>query len=297
MPRSARLARLAAAAALGLALCACSTGPVAAVRVSQSASSTASTSTPATTTPATTTPPSPTAPPATTARATPSSATATAARTSAARTTPRVPAAADALPLGYATGSATQVITVTAPSASSIQATVQAWTRSAGGWTRVGPAVPAFLGSDGMSTHASESWSATPIGSFTLTQAFGHDANPGTGLPYFQTDDADWWISQAGPLYNTHQRCAGSCPFAQGAPNEHLARELPFYDYAVVIDYNTTDAPGGVRPGAGSAIFLHVHPPGSGPTAGCVAVPEDQMIRLLRWLTPAAHPRILIGTA
>jgi L,D-peptidoglycan transpeptidase YkuD (ErfK/YbiS/YcfS/YnhG family) len=172
---------------------------------------------------------------------------------------------------------------------------LQRWSRGAQGWQRVGAPVPANLGSDGMTTHPSESLSATPEGSFTLRQAFGHDPNPGTTLPYLQTNPDDWWISQPGPLYNTHQRCASNCPFRQGDPNEHLYFETPFYDYAVVIDYNTVNAPGGVRQGAGSAFFLHVS--NGTPTAGCVSVPMADLVQIMRWLSPARHPRILIGLA
>jgi L,D-peptidoglycan transpeptidase YkuD (ErfK/YbiS/YcfS/YnhG family) len=200
-----------------------------------------------------------------------------------------------ALPLRFATGGAREVITVVAPAASSTRGTLQAWRKITGGWRRVGPSAPAWLGSDGLSAHPSESLSATPIGSFTLTRAFGAEPDPGTSLPYVRTTPADWWISQAGPLYNTRQRCASSCSFAQGDPNEHLYYERPYYDYAVVIDYNTPNAPGGVRQGAGSAFFLHVTV--GEPTAGCVSVPRDDLVRILRWLRPAAAPRILIGVA
>ena len=114
--------------------------------------------------------------------------------------------------------------------------------------------MPAWLGADGMTPHPSEQLSAAPMGSFTLTQAFGHDPIPGTALPYVQTDPADWWISQPGPLYNTMQHCSSGCAFTQGDPNEHLYYETPYYNYAVVIDYNREP----VRQGAGSAFFLHV---------------------------------------
>ena len=97
----------------------------------------------------------------------------------------------------------------------------------------------------------------------------------------------------AGPLYNTRQHCSSACPFTLGAPNEPLYATMPYYRYAVVIDYNTGNAPGGVRAGAGSAFFLHVSV--GQPTEGCVAVAEDQLVRLLRWLIPAQHPRILLG--
>ncbi len=147
----------------------------------------------------------------------------------------------------------------------------------------------AHVGADGVTAQPSETKSATPIGSFTLTQAFGALSNPGTPLPYFRTDLSDWWISESGRLYNTHQHCSSGCAFTQGDPNEHLRTITPQYNYAVVIDYNRFP----VRAGAGSAFFLHVTD-GSA-TAGCVAVPQDTLVTLMRWLTPAAHPRILIG--
>ena len=189
-----------------------------------------------------------------------------------------------------------RVITVAASSYRSTTATLQAWVAApGGGWLKHGSAILAHVGADGLSTAPSESRSATPVGSFTLTQAFGAYADPGTALPYFRTNSADWWISQSGPLYNTHQHCGSGCGFTRGDPNEHLAYELPYYRYAVVIDYNTRNAPGGVRRGAGSAFFLHVTDGRA--TAGCVAIPQSNLVSIMRWLTPSAHPRILIGVA
>jgi L,D-peptidoglycan transpeptidase YkuD (ErfK/YbiS/YcfS/YnhG family) len=199
------------------------------------------------------------------------------------------------LPLPFTTGNARQVITAVTPSTSSTEGTLQAWRKVPGGWQRSGAAIHAWFGSAGLTAHPNESLSATPIGSFTLTRAFGREADPGTTLPYTQTTPADWWISQSGQLYNTMQSCSGQCSFAQGDPNEHLYTTVPYYDYAVVIDYNTRNAPGGVHQGAGSAFFLHVTV--GAPTQGCISIPQDQLVRLLRWLTPAQHPRILIGTA
>ena len=205
---------------------------------------------------------------------------------------PPVPAGVTALPVLGPTGNATQVVTVEAPSTSSTQAVVQAWQRVGGRWQRFGGPVAAWVGSAGLTTHPSETLAATPIGSFTLTQAFGRLANPGTALPYRQTTPADWWISQTpSPLYNTEQHCASNCPFDTSARtvNEHLYYETPFYDYAVVIDYNR--AP--VVQHAGSAFFLHVTD--GSPTAGCVSIDAADLVRIMRWLRPADHPRIVIG--
>ena len=202
-------------------------------------------------------------------------------------------ATGQALPLGSGTGAATQVITVVGSSTSATTAVLQAWDRApGGGWLPHGGSMTAHVGADGLSTQPSEFRSATPIGSFTLTQAFGRNANPGTALPYFQTTPADWWISQPGPLYNTHQSCSANCQFTQGAPNEHLAAVGAVYNYAVVIDYNTANT-GPPRQNAGSAFFLHVTDGTA--TAGCVSIPQANLVSIMQWLTPAAQPHILIG--
>ncbi len=204
---------------------------------------------------------------------------------------PPAPARGQALPLPYSTGSASRVVTVVAGSTGSTTATVQAWDRApGGGWLRHGAAVAAHVGSQGLTTQPSESLSATPIGSFTLTQAFGRAANPGTALPYFAVNSQDWWVSDVNSsLYNTHQHCA-ACSFNTSV-SENLYGAGAVYDYAVVIDYNRFP----VHAGAGSAFFLHVTDGGA--TAGCVAIPRSDLVSIMRWLTPAAAPRILIGVA
>jgi L,D-peptidoglycan transpeptidase YkuD (ErfK/YbiS/YcfS/YnhG family) len=195
------------------------------------------------------------------------------------------------LPLHASTGTAHQVVTVVASSTGSTTGTLQAWTKTSSGWQRHGSAVTAHLGSSGLTTQPSESKSATPIGSFTLTQAFGRVSDPGTRLAYFRTDSSDWWVSDASSrYYNTHYRCASGCPFDTGA-GENLRAAGFVYTYAVVIDYNRFP----VTPGAGSAFFLHVTDGGA--TAGCVSIPEAGLVSIMKWLDPAAHPRILIGVA
>jgi L,D-peptidoglycan transpeptidase YkuD (ErfK/YbiS/YcfS/YnhG family) len=195
------------------------------------------------------------------------------------------------LPLQDETADAKQVITVVAPSLKSTSATLQAWDRAGAGWVRRGPAVRAYLGDQGMTARPSESLSATPAGSFTLTQAFGRAGNPGTRLPYFRTDSSDWWVTDtSSTYYNAHYRCRTSCPF-RTTMGENLYRAGFLYTYAVVIDYNRRP----VTRGAGSAFFLHVTE--FKPTTGCVSVPQSDLVSILRWLSPSAHPRIILGVA
>lgn len=189
-------------------------------------------------------------------------------------------------------GNARQLITVTAPSAGSTRGTLTAWSQRADGrWAiTLGP-YRAWLGSAGIGP-ADERYSRTPLGTFTLTEAFGRAADPGTALPYHRTSANDWWVSDtASPLYNTMQTCAPSaCPFRTG-PSERLYYVTPHYDYAVVMDVNRTP----VVPGGGSAFFLHIAT--GEPTAGCIAIDRAPLLEVMRWLDPAAHPRIATGVA
>ena len=164
-----------------------------------------------------------------------------------------VGSAVAALPLNLPTGDADQVITIDAPRPNSSEATLRAWERAPGGWVPVTPAIVAHT-AEGATAQPSENVPATPEGSFTLTQAFGKLSDPGTTMPYFQVTPGDWWISQPGRLYNTHQLCTVDCPFQLNSPNTHLMDTLRAYNYALVIDYNRSP----VVQGAGSAYFLHV---------------------------------------
>jgi L,D-peptidoglycan transpeptidase YkuD (ErfK/YbiS/YcfS/YnhG family) len=64
--------------------------------------------------------------------------------------------------------------------------------------------------------------------------------------------------------------------------------DVPAYDFGAVIGYNTARTPG-----LGSAIFLHVNI--GMPAAGCVTLPAGELLEILRWLNPAASPRIAMG--
>ncbi|CAM3495813.1 L,D-transpeptidase family protein [Kibdelosporangium persicum] len=182
-----------------------------------------------------------------------------------------------------------QVVTVSARDWSSTTAKLSAWSRVNDSWHRdIGP-VDAFVGAEGIG-EAQEGRSRTPAGVYALTEAFGIAPNNGTRLPYFTVDEQDWWVSDVdSPEYNKHFRCPpGKCPFDERA-GERLITAGHVYDHAVVIDYNRDP----VKPGAGSAFFLHVH--NGKPTAGCVAVPSGELDVIMRWLDPAKRPAITIG--
>lgn len=184
-----------------------------------------------------------------------------------------------------------QMITVRGLTSTSTTATLEAIQRPVAGgpYKLMHPAIYAHVGSQGIG-QASEYKSVTPAGYFSLSEAYGRLANPGTNIPYKVLDWSDWWVSDVtSPYYNTHYRCGGTvhCPF-DPAKGERLMSAGAVYDYLVVINYNRWP----VVKGAGSAFFLHVT--NGRPTAGCVAVSRADMLWLLRWLKKEYKPLIKI---
>ncbi|GGW55183.1 lipoprotein [Streptomyces lucensis JCM 4490] len=115
----------------------------------------------------------------------------------------------------------------------------------------------------------------SPVGVFTLTDAGGALADPGSRLRYWYDDNA--YMTMLPP------------------EQEHVHD----FDYVIAIDYNRLKGvppfdwsrPDGVDKGGG--IWLHMDH-GDG-TSACVTVPEPGMKHLLRTLDPARHPVVVMG--
>ncbi|WP_408066080.1 L,D-transpeptidase family protein [[Mycobacterium] zoologicum] len=189
------------------------------------------------------------------------------------------PAAAVVDPwFGNAVGNATQVVSVVGVGHST--ANIDVYQRSVAGWEPVAAGIPAHVGSAGITPRTREGEPSTPMGVYPLDSAFGTAPNPGGGLPYVQVGSDHWWDSDSGsPTYNTMQVCKkAQCPFDTAA-SENL--QIPQYRHAVVIGYNNARVPG-----AGSAYFFHTTD--GGPTAGCVAIDDATLVKIIGWLRPGA---------
>jgi L,D-peptidoglycan transpeptidase YkuD (ErfK/YbiS/YcfS/YnhG family) len=145
---------------------------------------------------------------------------------------------------------------------------------------------PCALGKSGIITAKREGDGGTPEGRFPLRELrYRADRIPApkTALAAYPIAVTDGWCDQPNdPAYNRLIKR----PYA--ASHEILARDDHLYDLLVVIGYN--DAP--ARPGLGSAIFLHVANGGAGafePTAGCVALPLDDLLTVLAQCGPGTE--------
>lgn len=172
---------------------------------------------------------------------------------------------------------ADQAVVVTGTDINSATSTVVLYQRTPAGW-QAGPTWSAHNGDAGWSAEHMNNDLRSPIGVFTLTDAGGRLADPGSKLPYHQ-----------GPGFHVG---------GVGFNGESLAGA---FDYVIAINYNRV---AGTSPldwtmplGAqrGGHIWFHVDH--GGPTHGCVSLPEDDMITLLRTLDPARNPVVVMGDA
>ena len=176
-------------------------------------------------------------------------------------------------------GNATQVLSVVGTGGST--AKMDVWQRGAAGWQPIGSGIPTRVGSAGLAPKARDTVPATPMGVYSLDFAFGTQPSPGGGLKYFQTTPDYWW-SADGPTYNTMQVCKqADCPFdtspASGTENLYI----PAYAHAIVMGVNKERVPG-----HGGAFFVHTT--NGAPTAGCVALDDATLVKIIRWLQPGA---------
>ncbi len=180
-----------------------------------------------------------------------------------------------------------QLITVAAASHSTTYATLRAYRISGGTRVLVFGPWTARVGYNGIAMPGAkrEGDGRTPSGTFGISFFFGVQKNPGFFFSFRHAYTYDYWDDDpASPRYNEWVNARKHDPGANPEP----MHQVPAYDYAAVIAYNTARVPG-----LGSAIFLHV---GTGTaTAGCVSLPRSRLIRILRWLRPGGDPRITIS--
>ncbi|MGE7432263.1 L,D-transpeptidase family protein [Kitasatospora sp. NPDC001175] len=171
-----------------------------------------------------------------------------------------------------------QLVVASGKDRNSSDTTVTLWTRTPDNRWKPGAAWQGHNAYKGWTTDKHADDLHSPIGVFSLSDAGGRMPDPGAKLPYDQ---------------DSHFVVGGT-----GFKGEQLAGS---FDYVVAINYNRVQ---GVSPldnrfpdgkSKGGGIWLHVDH--GGPTHGCVSLPEDQMIELLKTLDPAAHPMIAMADA
>ncbi|MGW1911873.1 L,D-transpeptidase family protein [Streptomyces sp. NPDC002076] len=170
-----------------------------------------------------------------------------------------------------------QAVVVTGRGKDSPLCTVVLHQRTAAGW-QSGPAWPGHNALRGWSAHHVLGDLRSPLGVYTLSDAGGLLADPGSKLPYHRSG-------------GFHSPGTGF----EGEPLEGC------FDYVIAIDYNREpgtsplDWTRPLGPKRGGGVWLHVDH--GGPTHGCVSLAKAHMRELLRTLAPERHPVVVMGYA
>ncbi len=130
-----------------------------------------------------------------------------------------------------------------------------------------------------------------PAGVFPLIEAFGfnspEDAELGGRFRYRQLTQAMEGVDDPASRHYNRIVDTGAVGGRDWKSSEPMRRIEP-YRWGAVVGHNWNQVPG-----AGSCIFLHVWEGAGVPTSGCTAMPEDQMLRLVRWLDRAKNPLLV----
>jgi L,D-peptidoglycan transpeptidase YkuD (ErfK/YbiS/YcfS/YnhG family) len=159
--------------------------------------------------------------------------------------------------------------------------------RKSQGLLRAGALVlPVALGRGGVKANKREGDGGTPRGRFRPLRLWWRAdrlPRPRTVLPTRRiTPTAAWSEDPRDRNYNRPVRRSAN------EPGDRLWRGDALYDLFIEIDHN-------VRPrvaGRGSAVFIHVARPGFAPTAGCVALRAQDLLRLSQRIGPKTRIRI-----
>jgi len=146
---------------------------------------------------------------------------------------------------------------------------------------------PAVVGKNGPGKQ-SEGDTKTPLGTWTVGEAYGINDDPGSKIKYTKVTDDMYWCATGSNSKNYNTLIYKSDnPDADYSEDEHLIEYPTVYNYLLDLGYNKACAPY-----AGNAIFLHCWRGEDSPTGGCVGIAEENMIKVLQTITPGTSVTI-----
>lgn len=197
-----------------------------------------------------------------------------------------------------------QVLLITAPHETSVETELRLLSRLEDDWFQVGSSIPVVLGRGGLAWGCGEHQAkppsnfrlkregdgCSPAGIFALPSAFGESPIPSLKMPYQPITDT--LIAVDDPKSCYYNQIIDTCDLAEvqrdWTSTEYMRREDGLYRYGLVVAHNFDNLPG-----MGSCIFMHLWRGPGVPTAGCTAMSEPNLLRVLEWLDSAHSPRLV----
>jgi L,D-peptidoglycan transpeptidase YkuD (ErfK/YbiS/YcfS/YnhG family) len=195
-----------------------------------------------------------------------------------------------------------QCVVVTAANWDSTAGLLRAFERREGGsWRARGGQIPVVLGKKGLGwglglvevdspsdPRKIEGDNKVPAGIFGLGPAFGYAPASSARwikLDYVPLTPETEGIDDSQSRYYNQLVDRSKVARVDWHSSEQMRRADNLYKWGFVVGHNPA-----ARPGAGSCIFFHIWRNPEAATIGCTAMAEPDLVRLLRWLDPNAHP-------
>lgn len=200
---------------------------------------------------------------------------------------------------------ARQIVLVAAESVDGIQAKISLFEKAKDGWRQVERDIPAVIGKKGIALGEGLAASIpaeglpkkhegdlkSPAGVFLIGDTYGYAPKaPGFKLKYTQTLDSFEGVDD--PASKFYNRIVDTRDIASADRDWHshetMRRKDDQYKWLAVIRHNDANVPGD-----GSLIFMHIWRDSEHGTAGCTAMAEPNLLKVLRWLDPAKRPVVV----
>lgn len=182
-----------------------------------------------------------------------------------------------------------QAIVVLTDDLNTTSGTLQRYERAGGVWRAVGGRVGVVVGRTGLANSGAkhEGDGKSPSGIYSFGTAFGFAPAADFRVPYRQLRETTECVDDIASRYYNQIVDRDDVPAVDWTSSEKM-RAVSVYRWGIVVNYNTPPVPQ-----RGSCIFMHIWSGPSSSTAGCTAMPQEELETILRWLDPAASPRLV----
>ncbi len=158
------------------------------------------------------------------------------------------------------------------------RATLSIHEKKDGVWTQLS-SCKAYVGKNGIDKSVAGD-KRTPTGTYNLTTPFGIKADPSAKMAYTRVTKYHYWCGASNSGYYNQLVDERVVDRKHTSSDEYLINYKGVYNYCMFIDYNAEG-----KAGKGSCIFLHCTGKNKY-TAGCVAVSESMMRKIIQWARP-----------
>jgi zinc D-Ala-D-Ala dipeptidase len=169
-------------------------------------------------------------------------------------------------------------------------------------WQQCGRAIPVVVGKAGLGWGRGltrrptavgptkrEGDHRAPAGIFRLGSVFGYaQKNPGTKMPYIPLTNKTAGVNDPSSRYYNQIVDVSQIKDPDWRSVERMVLADNRYKWGVLVEHNIP-----AKRAAGSCVFLHVWKNSQTATAGCTALPEEDLVKIIHWLDPACHPLLV----